>query len=228
LRSLKSRRPLTQTGKGYLIAVVGVAVWSATATMIGYISKRYGLPPFVIATWRDAFACLILLAVLFLIKRSLLRLPRKHWGFVFLYGLLLSVFNSIWTISVALNGAAISTVLVYSSAAFTAIIAWPLFGERLTPVRLVAILFSLAGCALVAGALNPSAWSSNLLGVITGLASGLCFSTYSLMGKETARRGISSWTALMYTFGCTIISLQLHPAADWPNRPRQPVTYPKR
>lgn len=204
------RRPLTQTGKGYLIALVGVAVWSATATMIGYITKRYALPPFIIAAWRDAFTCLIMLVMLLLIKRSLLRLPRKHLGFIILYGLLLSVFNSIWTVSVALNGAAVSTVLVYSSAAFTAVVAWPLFGEKLTPVRLVAILFSLAGCALVAGAFNPSAWRSNILGVITGLASGLCFSAYSLMGKETARRGISSWTALLYTFGLAAMLLSVY------------------
>jgi drug/metabolite transporter (DMT)-like permease len=141
------------------------------------------------------------MAALLIIRRPLLRLPRGQWKFILLYGFVLSLFNAMWTVSVVLNGAAVSTVLVYSSAAFTAVIAWRLFGEKLTATRVVAILLSLSGCALVSGAFVPSAWRTNALGVFTGLISGLGFTVYSLMGKETARRGISSWTALFYTFG---------------------------
>jgi hypothetical protein len=36
----------------------------------------------------------------------LLRVERRHYKFLLLYGFLLSIFNSLWTISVALNGAA--------------------------------------------------------------------------------------------------------------------------
>lgn len=196
-----SHHPPSQTGKGYLIALIGVSVWSATATLIGYLTSRYDLPAFLVAAWRDGLASLTTLISLLILRPSLLRLPRGQWKFVLLYGFVLSLFNAMWTVSVVLNGAAVSTVLVYSSAAFTAVIAWRIFGERLTPTRVVAILLSLSGCALVSGAFVPSAWQTNALGVITGLISGLGFTVYSLMGKETARRGISSWTALFYTFG---------------------------
>ncbi len=197
----------TQTGKGYLIALVGVAVWSATATLIGYLTSRYNFPAFLLAAWRDGLASLTMLVALLVVRRSLLRVPRGQWKFFLLYGIILSLFNALWTVSVVLNGAAVSTVLAYSSAAFTALIAWRLFGERLTPVRIVAILFSLIGCALVAGAFNSIAWRMNTLGVLTGLISGLAFSVYSLMGKEAARRGISSWTALLYTFALASVLL---------------------
>lgn len=202
-----SPQPHSQTGKGYLIAFVGVAIWSGTATFIGYLTGRYDFPPFLLAAWRDAIACLALLTAFLLVRRSLLRLPRGQWKFIILYGIILSLFNANWTISVVLNGAAVSTVLVYSSAAFTALIAWPLFGEKLTSTRIIAILFSLVGCAFVSGAFDPSAWRTNTLGVLTGLISGLGFTVYSLMGKETARRGVSSWTALFYTFGLAAVLL---------------------
>ena len=39
-----------------------------------------------------------------------------------------------------------------------------------------------------------------MLGLLTGLASGIAFSIYSLFGKAEAKRGINSWTALLYTF----------------------------
>ncbi len=199
--------PTSQTGKGYLIALIGVSVWSATATIIGYLSTRYDFPAFLVAAWRDGFASLTTLAGLLILRRPLLRLPRGQWKFILLYGFVLSLFNAMWTVSVVLNGAAVSTVHVYSSAAFTAVIAWRLFGEKLTPTRILAILLSLSGCVLVSGAFVPSAWRTNALGVLTGLISGLGFTVYSLMGKETARRGISSWTALFYTFGFAALLL---------------------
>lgn len=202
-----AHRPHSKSGKGYLIALVGVTLWSSTGVLIAYLTSRYQFPPFLLACWRDGLACLILFTTFLIVRRSLLRLPRGQWKFFLLYGILLSLFNASWTISVVLNGAAVSTVLAYSSAAFTALIAWRVFSETLTPTRIFAIVFSLIGCLLVSGAFDPSAWRSNALGVITGLVSGLLFSFYSLMGKETAQRGISSWTALFYTFGMASLLL---------------------
>ena len=69
--------------------------------------------------------------------------------FMLVYGLILSLFNSLWTISVAMNGAAVSTVLAYSSAGFTAVLGWRLFGERLGPVKILAVTLSLLGCVFV-------------------------------------------------------------------------------
>ena len=187
-------------GRGYAIAIFGIAVWSATATFIAYLTSRYQLPPFLLAVWRDGIAGLTVWLVLRAARPELLRLPRRQWFFVIGYGILLSGFNALWTVSVVLNGAAVSTVMVYSSAAFTALIAWRMFGEVMNLQKIVAVILGLGGCVLVAGAYDPSAWQSNAIGVITGLVSGLVFTAYSLMGKISAQRGISSWTALTYTF----------------------------
>lgn len=192
--------PKPAVGRGYAIAIFGIAVWSATATFIAYLTSRYDFPPFLLAAWRDAIAGVTVWLVLRAIKPGLLRLPRRQWGFILGYGLLLSGFNALWTVSVVLNGAAVSTVMVYSSAAFTALIAWRMFGEGMSLPKIAAVLLGIGGCVLVAGANNPAAWQSNMLGVVTGLVSGLAFTAYSLMGKTAARRGISSWAALTYTF----------------------------
>jgi len=186
--------------RGYAIAIFGVAVWSATAVFIGYLTSRYDFPPFLLAAWRDAIAGVTVWLALRAFRPDLLRLPRSQWKFVLIYGVLLSAFNGLWTVSVVLNGAAVSTMLVYSSAAFTALIAWRKFGETMNLGKMVAILLGLGGLVLVSGAYSPDAWQSNTIAVITGLISGLMFTAYSLMGKVSAQRGISSWTALTYTF----------------------------
>ncbi len=194
-------QPISNFTKGYLICLVGTAVWSTTAIFIRYLTVTYQLPALVLAFWRDIFVFVALGGVFAVANSQRLRIERQNLRFLVIYGFVLSIFNGLWTVSVSLNGAAVATVLVYSSAAFTALLGWRLFHEQLGLIKILAVLFSLIGCVLVSGAYTPSAWEFNTLGVITGLLSGLAFASYSLMGKASSDRGINSWSALLYTFG---------------------------
>ncbi|MGQ9466616.1 MAG: DMT family transporter [Anaerolineae bacterium] len=186
--------------RGVLICLAGTAIWSTTAIFIAHLSNHYRLPPLVLAFWRDLFVALGLALVLGLVRPSSLRIPHPRRDLVFFvaYGLTLAIFNALWTTSVAINGAAVATVLVYSSPAFTALVERRLFGERFGPARVVALILSLAGCVLASGAYDRDAWSVNPLGIAVGLSSGWAFTAYSLFGKAAHHRGISPWTA---TFG---------------------------
>jgi 8-oxo-dGTP pyrophosphatase MutT (NUDIX family)/uncharacterized membrane protein len=101
-------------------------------------------------------------------------------------------------------------VLAYSSAGFTAVLGWRLFGERLGRIKVLAVTLSLLGCVFVSGAYDPASWQLNPLGVITGLLSGLAFASYSLMGKEALRRSIDPWTVLLYAFGFAAVFLLVY------------------
>ena len=188
------------TSRGYLIAVVGTAIWSTTAIFIRYLNDAYGMPPMVVAFWRDFFVALVLIFTLVLFNHDLLRLDREHFRFVLGYGLSLAVFNSLWTVSVKMNGAAVATVLIYSSAAFTALYERWFLNGSLGWRKILAILLSLGGCVLVAGVYDLAAWRLNPWGIVLGLFSGVGFSGYSLLGKKSAVKGIDSWTALTHSF----------------------------
>jgi drug/metabolite transporter (DMT)-like permease len=205
--AFEKTKPVSRLTKGYLIAVTGTIIWSTTAIFIRYLTEIYHLPPLVLAFWRDLTVCIALSGVFAIFKRALLQVDRRHLKFLFLYGFMLSIFNSLWTVSVSLNGAAIATVLAYSSAAFTAVLAWKFFHESLDRVKVMAVVLSILGCGFVSGAYNPAAWQVNPLGIITGLLSGIGFAGYSLMGKASSQRAINPWTALLYTFGFGAIFL---------------------
>jgi drug/metabolite transporter (DMT)-like permease len=113
--------PAGHLTRGYAIALAAAATLSTTAIFIRYLTVTYDIPALVLAFWRDVFVCLTLLPVLALLRPLLLRVTRRHLGYLVGYGLVLAAFNALWTLSVALNGAAAATVLVYSSAAFTAV-----------------------------------------------------------------------------------------------------------
>lgn len=196
-------------GRGYLVALASAATLSTTAIFIGYLTSAFQMPPLLLAFWRAVFVVGTLLLIFGAFSRNRLQVSSRHLPYLALYGLVLACFNSLWTLSVALNGAAVATVLVYCSAAFTALLAWRLLGERLDAVKLVAVFLCLAGCVLVAGAYDPAAWRINLAGITTGTLAGLGYAIYSLMGRAAAQRGLNPWTTLLYTFAFAAIFLFL-------------------
>jgi DME family drug/metabolite transporter len=121
--------------------------------------------------------------------------------------LALTVMNVAWTWSVALNGAAVSTVMVYASPGITALAARFFFKERFSLIRLAAFASSLFGCVLVAKATDPAQWQLNAGGILIGVISAFSFTGYSLMGKVTSQRNINSWTATLGAFVIGAIAL---------------------
>ena len=183
---------MSRATRGYIIAIVGVAFWSSSAILISYLVGNYRTAPLQLAFWRGSLVCVGVAAGLFVARRSTFHLPRVHVRFLVAYGVVLSMFNSIWTLAVKLDGAAVATVLVYSSAGFTALLARWLYSERLRLPKVAAVVLSLGGCVLVSGAYDLRMWRLNPLGITVGLLSGLPFAVYSLMGRENERRQLDS------------------------------------
>lgn len=205
--------------RGYVIAVISAAILSTTAIFIRYLTQTYDMPALVLAFWRDSIVALSLLAALGLMAPDRLRVRRQHLIYLVFYGFVLAVFNSLWTLSVALNGAAISTVLVYSSAGFTALLGRWLLEEPLGWAKLAAVVVCLGGCVLVAEAFDPAVWNVNLAGILTGILSGLGYAIYSLMGRSASQRGLNAWTTVLYTFGFAaafLLSFNLLPSTLGP------------
>jgi drug/metabolite transporter (DMT)-like permease len=218
--------PRLNPARGYPIALVAAAFLSTTAIFIRHLTQTYAIPALVLALWRDVFVALALLPALGLLRPALLKVERCHLAYLAGYGAVLAVFNAFWTLSVALNGAAVATVLVYCSAAFTALLGWWLLRERLGWAKLLAVALSLGGCALVSGAFDATAWSANWGGILCGVISGLCYAAYSLMGRSAAQRGLNPWTTLLYTFSFAaafLLAANLVPGGPLPGSAARPA-----
>lgn len=189
-----------QASRGFIIALIATILWSTTGPLISHLSKIYSLPSLVLAFWRDLFVSFGMLIGLLILSRSRFFLDRKHRTFIVLYGLTLAIFNSLWTFSVQYNGAAVATVLAFSSPALTAVLSYLVFKETFSNIRTISIALSFLGTILVSGAADPSAWKLNPAGIIFGLLTGLLFAVYNLEGKAATDRNIDSWTALLYSF----------------------------
>ena len=208
--------------RGYIIALTGITLWSTTGIFISYLFKHYPLGPMTLAFWRNIFVVISLGLGLLVFRRNVFKIEKHDRWFLLLYGLSLSLMNALWTFSVAYNGAAVSTVLVYASPGITAVAGKFFFKEKLTWIRIAAVVASMIGCVLVARAIDPEQWQLNAIGIVIGVLSAFSFTAYSVMGKIVFHRQINSWGATWYAFvvamivfaftqtGDTVLSLGTH------------------
>jgi drug/metabolite transporter (DMT)-like permease len=227
--SMQSEQPAAKPAqKGFIIALTSAFILAFTGILIRLISEDYHLPALVIAFWRDLFVVLCALPALAIFKPRLLRIKWADLPFLILFGVVLAVFNVFWTLAVTLTGAAVATVLVYSSPAFTAILGWLVLKERLGTKKLLAVVLCLIGCTLVSGVIHPEAWRTNPLGILTGLFSGLLYALYSLMGRRGSQKGLNPWTILFYSFlfaAVILLAINLMPLSFIPGTAEDPENF---
>ncbi len=186
--------------RGYVLTLASAIVLSATGILIKYLLTHYTLGPLALAFWRVLFVSLALGGMLAIFKPSLLRVRAVDLPMFLLYGLVgIGIHQIVWISSVAINGAAIATVLVYIQPALVAVFSWRLLGESLERSKLVALALTLAGMVLVSGVFKLGQLNLSLLGLATGFGTGVTFATYALFSRYATRR-YSPWTCLFYAF----------------------------
>lgn len=203
------QKSISTINRGYSFAILGALFLSTTSIIIRHMTLTYQIPALILAFWRNVFVVATLIPAFLIFNKSFLKIDRSHLLFLTFFGFVVAIFNSFWTLSVSINGAAVATVLVYCSAGFTVILGWWLLRERLTWSKIVAVILSLGGCVLVAEAYQPAMWDTNLSGIMTGILSGLSYAAYSLMGRSASNKGLSPWTTLLYSFGFAGVFLLL-------------------
>jgi len=103
-----------------------------------------------------------------------------------------------------------AAILLYSSPAFVVLLAWLFLREPLGPVKVFALLLTLCGVFLVAGAYNVKNLEVSPLVLATGLLAGLTYGLYSIFGRPVA--GHLS-PAVILTYALFFGSVMLLPSA---------------
>jgi len=112
----------------------------------------------------------------------------------------------------------VATILQEGAPAFVALVAWAIWRESITKVKVLAILVTFAGCVLVA---RPDALGQvnvSTSGILIGLGSAITYGSFSLFGKMVSTH-YSPWTILTYGFGFGMLVLfpvQFFSPGPWP------------
>lgn len=150
---------------------------------------------------------------------------RDIWMFLGSGLLSLTMFGLAYFSAMQVMPLSVAVVLLYTSPVWVMLFSAPLFKERLTPAKGVALVLVLAGAACTTGIVTGSA-SIPAIGFAYGLISGVGYALYSIFGRYALNAGYKSTTITFYTTLFSTIALAcmtdiavipslLHTAGDW-------------
>ncbi len=125
--------------------------------------------------------------------------PRDLWCFFGTGICSLLFFSTCYFTGIAQAEMSVMSVLLYTAPVFVMLMSAALFSERITAKKLLALMMTVAGCALVSGIGTGQAIGTKTL--VLGLCSGFGYALYSIFGRYAIKRGYDSWTITFYTFG---------------------------
>lgn len=183
----------------YLLIALGASLWGAIGLFVRGLTD-IGFTEMEIVTVRVVAAAIILASIGALFYRPQLKASPRDIPLFIGTGLLSIVFFN-WCYFTAINELNISlaVALLYTAPAFVTILSRIFLGESLYPRKVIAVIATIIGSALIAGAFNSSGSEIPILGILIGLGAGVGYALYSIFAK-VAMRNYSPFTVIFYTF----------------------------
>lgn len=146
-----------------------------------------GVSPISIVAIRSIGGALLLGAIFAVKDRSMFRVERAHLKYFFGTGVISVVLFTICYFSCQkLCSLAVASILLYTAPSFVVLMAALLWKEPVTKRKLLALLLTLVGCALVCGVVGGDL-AITLPGLLLGLGAGFFYALYSIFGRYALR-----------------------------------------
>ena len=185
--------------KAALAVVASAMLWGTYGSFLTAIEAR-GMGANSINFLRFAATSLPILGYLLLKDKKALRVRGKDvW--LFAANALESIlfFTACYAAAIRETKIATAAALLYTAPAIVLLLSALLFGEKLTPRKILCVLLSVLGCALVSG-LGSGGAPLTLRGLLLGLGAGLGYALYSIFSRLIQQRGYSTFTNVCWTF----------------------------
>jgi drug/metabolite transporter, DME family len=145
-----------------------------------------------------------------------LRVARRDLAFLLPLGLIgIGTFYLLYFYTVRESTIGTAAVLLYSAPAFVVVLAWLFLKEPLNAAKVFALLLTVGGIFLVAGAYDPANLEVSPKILLTGLLSGLTYGLYAIFGRPLAGH-LSAAVILSYAlaFGSALLVVAALPTLD--------------
>ena len=178
--------------------LLAAALWG----VIGFWNRRLlsgGLSPTGIVTVRN-FGGMALLCAVFAVKdRGVFRVKKEHLKYFFGTGVVsVMLFTMCYFTCQKLCSLAVASILLYTAPSFVVVLSAVLWHEAVTGRKLLALILTLLGCALVCGVFSGEV-TVTAVGLLLGLGAGFFYALYSIFGRY-ALAHYDSMTVTVWTF----------------------------
>lgn len=182
----------------YLYVISGAILWGLISLFSNTLADN-GLSPENIVAIRS-FGAAVVIFIIFAVKdKSLLKIELKDIKYFIGTGIISFVFFN-WCLFTSMNecSAAIAVVLLYTAPVFVTLMSAVLFKEKITKIKIFALIMTVIGCMFVTGVVRGKI-NGTLFGVICGIGSGVFYALYSIFGRYALEK-YSASTVTVYTF----------------------------
>lgn len=180
------------------------ALWG----LMGYFTRslgELGIPSSGCILLRCGVAAILFgITILFTGHRQFAVKPRDFWCFIGSGICSLLFFTYCYFEAITRMSLSAAAILLYTAPAIVMLLSAIFFKEKITPVKLAALVLAFAGCCLVSG-LGMGDQALSAAGVLFGLGSGLGYALYSIFARCALDRGYSSNTVNFYS--CLLAAL---------------------
>ena len=196
--------------KGYLYVLLAAVLWGTLPAACRFIYSMGGES--VTSAAARAYIASIVFVAIFLINGSFKKIKLKDIPFYIVYGIAgVGGTFLFYMLAVERLSTAMASILLYTAPAFVIIFSRIFFKEKITPVKLFALFGTLLGLAFVVRVYDTSSFVGNLPNILIGLASGICYSLVTILGKIAKNKAPANINSgLMIIFG-TLVFLPFAP-----------------
>jgi len=185
-----------------------------------------GSDSFQISATRCLAASIALIIFCLIKDKALLKIKIKDlWMFLYMGLISLEGYNLCYFYAATHGETSVASVLQYTSPVWVMLLSAIFFKERITKIKLIALILTFTGCAFVSGIIGQEI-NVSLFVAFMGVMAGFVYATYSIVGKFAIERGYSPFTIITYNVTIaalgtlplgkpmeTIAELSLHPEA---------------
>ncbi len=167
---------------GYLLLVATSVGWGLNWPVTKHLLME--LPPLSVRGLSGIIGA-ALLAVLALAFRQPLRVPRETWPRLVLLSLLnVTAWMALMGLALVYLPASEAAVMAYTMPVWASALAWPILGERISLLRVVAMAMAIAGLVALMGGGGIAASYAKLPGIALALSGAFLFALGTVFGKR--------------------------------------------
>ncbi len=183
--------------RAYIFIILSGFLFATSGIFVRLLSP-FGFSSMQMTAMRGGVSALMLTAYAALFDRKLFKTKPRELGLFLLSGV--AMFLCAYFYYASLNHTTIATavILMYTSPIYVIIFSVMFLKEKITVLKLLAIISMLVGVALVSGI--AEGLDFDFFGVLFGLLSGVTYGIYNILTKLQMKRKNSPMTATLYCF----------------------------
>lgn len=188
--------------KAFVYIVLAGLLWGTSGIFVHYLAP-YGFSSLQMTFVRALVSFLCLGTYALIRDRSIFRVTWKQLLLCIGVGAGIFLTASCYFTSMQMTSVSTAVVLMYTAPVYVTVISVLFMGERMSKLKLIAVICIMIGCVLVSGVVTGLKF--DLMGIIIGVFSGIAYAAYNILTKLALQQGCKPATTTVYSFAAMAV-----------------------